>query len=113
MGGRGSGGGGAATREAAAENRILGAYEALRPETAGHWVGLADLREHLKGLNRTEVDDALRKLARAPGVRLAPADMGSTYPWTGRKEPLGSRDREAAIRIGASDRHMISIRKPR
>jgi hypothetical protein len=99
MGGRGGNGGGA-TR---VEGRIRSAYESL-PKAPGGWVGLADLRSKLGGLARDDVDAALGRLARQPGVRVAPFDNTRS---------LSRRDRDAAVLLGITPRHMISIRESR
>lgn len=81
------------------EARIRAAYPLVEKGPTG-FVGLADLRDHLAGLDRAAVDDALRAMARRPGVRLIPvADSAS----------LSERDRLAALRIGGEDNHALWI----
>jgi len=79
--------------------RIRAAYAALATTTDG-WVGLADLREHLHGLDRAAVDEALRAMARQPGVRVIPVANNKS---------LEARDRAAAVRIGEEDNHALWI----
>ena len=79
--------------------RIRSAYRTLAVAPNG-WVGLADLRAALGHAGRAEVDSALVRLARQPGVRLIPvANLKS----------LTARDRDAAIRVGGEDNHVIAI----
>jgi hypothetical protein len=81
------------------DSRIRSAYHSLAKEPEG-WVGLADLRPALGAVDRAEVDAALRKLSRVPGVRLHPlANFKS----------LTVADREAAVRIGDEDIHALAI----
>lgn len=99
-------------REIEVENRIRAAYAEI-PRIPAGWTGLADLREKIGNeIPRGEIDDALRRMVRQPGVRIAPADMGSSFPWTGEAVPLTERDLAAAVNIGATPRHMIQIRDP-
>src|SRR6185369_12060419 len=44
--------------EVGVEARVRAAYAELAPGP-GEWVGLADLRDHLADLSRTDVDEAL------------------------------------------------------
>jgi hypothetical protein len=81
------------------ETRIRSAYAAL-PKQPDGWVGLADLRDRLVGLSRSEVDAALGAMARKSGVRIIP--VANT-------QSLQQRDRDAALRLGDEDNHVISI----
>lgn len=81
------------------ENAIREAYRSLAA-APGDWVGLADLRERLAGIDRAATDDALRALARTEGVRIIP--VANT-------KALEPRDRAAALRIGGEDNHTLSI----
>ncbi|WP_433209717.1 hypothetical protein ACQP00_45750 [Dactylosporangium sp. CS-047395] len=85
-----------------AESQVRKAYAALagRP---GEWVGLADLRDELPGLARSEVDAVLMALLRQDGVRIIP--VANT-------KGLTARDRAAAIDIGGEDNHVLSIGRP-
>jgi hypothetical protein len=81
------------------EARIRAAYAELPKATDG-WVGLADLRDQLRELDRETVDDVLRAMARQDGVRIIPvANTKSLKP----------RDRAAALRIGVEDNHALWI----
>ena len=97
-------------REIEVENQIRAAYREI-PRIPAGWTGLADLRDKIgDSIPRAEVDAALKRLARQPGVRLEPSDMGSTFPWTGKALPLGERDRLAALDFGGTPHHMIQFR---
>nr|SAP16339.1 hypothetical protein BN4615_P11002 [Nonomuraea gerenzanensis] len=78
------------------EQQIRAAYDLLarRP---GAWVGLAGVRE-LVDAPRDQVDDVLRRLERRPDVNMVPESNQKT---------LRQEDREAAITIGAQDKHLI------
>lgn len=78
---------------------IRSAYRDLA-SSAGAWVGLADLRDHLVVQDRATVDEALRALVRQPGVRIIPV---------ANSKALTTRDRAAAVRIGDEDNHTLSI----
>jgi len=81
------------------EASIRAVYEAMA-KAPGEWVGLADLRERLPGLDRTTVDDALRGMVHKEGVRIIPV---------ANSKALQARDRAAALRIGDEDNHALSI----
>jgi hypothetical protein len=81
------------------ESFVRSAYRALVREPGG-WVSLADLRQRLSDLPRSDVDTALKAMISRPGVSLIPeADQSS----------LKERDREAAVRIGGEHKHLIAI----
>ena len=82
-----------------AEDAIRAAY-ANMPKSADGWVGLADLRERLGGLDRATVDDALRAMVHRDGVRIIPV---------ANSKALQPRDRAAALRIGEEDNHALWI----
>lgn len=82
-----------------AEDAIRAAYANV-PKSADGWVGLADLRERLGGLDRATVDDALRAMVRKDGVRIIPV---------ANSKALEPRDRAAALRIGEEDNHALWI----
>ena len=84
------------------ESVVRDAYTALAPRP-GEWVGLADLRETLTGLSRTQVDEALMSLLDQDGVRIIPA---------ANTKALKRRDHDAAIRIGGEENHAIAIGQP-
>jgi hypothetical protein len=81
------------------ESRVRKAY-ALLAGQPGDWVGLADLRDQLRGLTRAEVDAALMALLDQDGVRIIP--VANT-------KALNARDRAAAIDIGGEASHALSI----
>lgn len=81
------------------EAAVRKAYATLAAEP-GAWVGLAELRAHLGGYGHSDVDAALRALARTPGVHLNPE---------ANQQALTSADRAAAIRYGGDDNHSISM----
>jgi hypothetical protein len=80
------------------ETRIRVAYRELVREPRG-WVALVDLRPKL-GAPATEVDAVLKELSRAGKAHLVPEDN---------RKVLTPADREAAIRIGGEDNHLLSI----
>lgn len=88
---------------AAAEQQIRDVYDQLAPQR-GDWVGLADVRDELGGLPRAEQDAALQELAVQPGVHVQAESN---------KKALSPRDREAAVRFGGDDRHMLMIEPER
>lgn len=81
------------------DERVLGAYQELAADP-GAWVGLAELRAALPEVPRTEFDDALRRLAELPQVYLTPEVNQKT---------LTEADREAAVRLGGEDKHLLSV----
>jgi hypothetical protein len=84
------------------EAAIRAAYGDLAT-ARGEWIGFADLREHLGGLDRVTVDEALRAMLRHQGVRIIPV---------ANSKALQPRDRAAALRIGDEDNHALSIDTP-
>jgi hypothetical protein len=89
----------AATKRVDIEARIRMAYQKLATEPAG-WVSLADVRDALDDIPRSDQDTALKRVAVQAGVRLIPvANLKS----------LTSRDRAAALRFGGEDNHALAI----
>jgi hypothetical protein len=88
-----------APAEPSLEDRIRSAYRTLAADP-GDWVSLTDLRRALNGDPRTEVDAALLGLNDDPEVHIAPEDD---------QESMTQQDREAALRIGGQDNHLLSI----
>jgi len=82
-----------------AESLVRSVYEKLAP-APGEWVGLADLRDELTGVDRGLVDDTLRQMADHNGVRIIPVANSKS---------LTRRDREASLAIGDEANHMMSI----
>jgi hypothetical protein len=79
--------------------QIRETYRALakRPQD---WVQLRDLRPRLKGAAKSEVDTVLKRMFLDKEINLTlNEDQGS----------LTQADREAAIRIGVNDMHMLSM----
>lgn len=81
------------------EARVRAAYASLTREGGG-WVGLADLRERLGGIDRTEVDAVLVAMNRTRPVRIVPESN---------QKALTQRERDAAVIIGNQRRHTITI----
>lgn len=82
-----------------AEEAIRDAYGRART-TPGGWLGLTELRRAVVGVPRAETDAALVRLASTPGVHLQAEPHGSE---------LTDLDRDDAVRVGGTDRHMIMI----
>lgn len=83
------------------QTQIRNAYNALPRGPAGY-VGLADLRDRLSFLPRERVDQALREMARQPGVHVTPV---------ANRKSLTPRDRAAVLVIGEDENFMISINR--
>ncbi|HEY0453499.1 hypothetical protein [Actinophytocola sp.] len=81
------------------EDRIRATYDKLATDP-GDYVSLTDLRRDLNGATRVEVDEALLALNRDPRVDIAPNED---------QESLTRQDRNAALRIGRQDNHLLSI----
>lgn len=81
------------------ETRIRATYKKLarRP---GDYVSLTDLRRGLNSVARAEMDEALRQLNRTRGVTLAPEED---------QKLLTDQDRDAALRIGIQDVHLLAV----
>lgn len=93
----------AAAREVEVENKIRQAWNDAQ-KAPGGWVGFARLRdsEALRDVPREDVDAALKRLAREPGVRVAPNENTKS---------LRREDINAAVHIGDSPRHMIAFER--
>jgi hypothetical protein len=81
------------------KDQIRSAYRALakRPQD---WVMLRDLRPHLGNAAKSEVDSTLKRMFLDKEINLTlNDDQGS----------LTQADRDAAIRIGPNDMHMLSM----
>ncbi|KJE21239.1 hypothetical protein FF36_04470 [Frankia torreyi] len=83
----------------AIEAAIRAAYASL---AAGpyDWVRLAKVRPLLGGTAKAQVDQALRRMARQPDVRVVPDED---------QKSLNAADRAAAVRIGEHDNHLLLI----
>jgi hypothetical protein len=81
------------------ELAVRTAYTKLAHEP-GEWVRLAKVRPLLGDASRSEVDRTLLRLASRPDVRIAPDEN---------QRSLTEADRNAAIRIGDHDNHLLLI----
>ncbi|BAL86469.1 hypothetical protein AMIS_12490 [Actinoplanes missouriensis 431] len=79
--------------------RIVNAYDALTDEPGG-WVSLTRLRRFFGDVPRADLDEALRRVSREPGVTLAPQSN---------QKVLTDTDHAAALHIGGQDKHVLSI----
>lgn len=79
--------------------RIRAAYGQLSPGP-GAGVSLARLRKHLEDVVHTDLDAALRRLNRTPGVTIT-ADPD--------QRTLTAEDKAAALHIGGEDKHLLMI----
>lgn len=86
-------------REPQVEERVRAAYEKIASK-AGELVSLADLRDVVGDLIRADVDAALRRLHRRPGVTLVPE---------ANQKILDRRSRDAAVVIGDQPKHAIAM----
>jgi len=84
------------------ERAIRRTYRKLT-DTAGNWVGLADIRDQLADIPKREVDGVLRLMARMPGVQIEEETN---------QKALSRRDRDAAVNIGDRDQHVLAIGAP-
>jgi hypothetical protein len=79
--------------------RIRNAYTTLATRP-GEWVWLRDLRARLNGAPRNDVDSALKQMYHDKLINLTLSeDQGA----------LTREDKDAALRLGVSDMHLISI----
>lgn len=81
------------------EASIRGAYTRLAREP-GSAVRLSRLRNELRDISRSELDEALARLRRAPDVSLIPEENQKT---------LTDEDRAAAVVVGNQHNHLLSI----
>ncbi len=81
------------------ETQIRTAYRKLAPRP-GEPVRLAELRQLLNGAPKADVDAVLATLGRKQVVTLTPNPNG---------KDVTAEDRDAAVRIGGDENHMISI----
>ncbi len=85
--------------EADLETRIRGAYWSLA-KAPQDWVLLTAVRSLLGNAPRAEVDAVLKRMERLSDVHIAPEADQKT---------LTETDREAAVRIGGTSKHLLSI----
>lgn len=81
------------------ESQVRAAYVKLAAR-AGGWVDLVRLRAELPDVSKSELDDALTRMQRTPGVSLIPEENQKT---------LTDEDHAAAVEIGNRARHLIAI----
>ncbi|MCM4080479.1 hypothetical protein [Paractinoplanes hotanensis] len=79
--------------------RITSAYSALADEP-GAWVSLRRLRPFFADVARDDLDEALRDLSRSDGVNIVPESN---------QKALTPADREAALRLGGQENHLLAI----
>lgn len=82
---------------------IRAAYTDLTTRRPGSWVMLSALRPRLRDVPRDVVDAALDRLIESPDVDI---EQEAT------RAALTDADRDAAVRIGALDRHRLKIEVP-
>jgi hypothetical protein len=81
------------------EAKVRATYVGLAAR-AGGWVDLVRLREELSDVSRHDLDAALTRMYRIPGVSLVPEENQKT---------LTAKDHAAAISIGDQAKHLIAI----
>ncbi|MET7396356.1 hypothetical protein ABZS66_23030 [Dactylosporangium sp. NPDC005572] len=81
------------------EQAIRRAYRKLA-DPDGSWVGLADVRQELGSIPRRDVDGVLILMTRMRGVQIEEETN---------QKALTQRDRDAAVRIGSRDQHVLAI----
>jgi hypothetical protein len=81
------------------EERIQTVYRKLAKEPRD-WVSLTQLRPLLSDANREAVDEALLQMSRSGRANLVPQ---------ANQKALSQADRNAAVRIGHEDCHLVSI----
>ncbi|WFE33150.1 hypothetical protein [Micromonospora sp. WMMD975] len=79
--------------------RVVSACRALADEP-GAWVSLRRLRPFFADVPRDDLDEALRRLSREPGVTIAPESNQKT---------LTEADIRAALRLGGQENHLLAI----
>jgi hypothetical protein len=88
-----------ALNEEEVEERLRAAYRTIAPRS-GDLVSLADVRDLVSDLAPADVDAALRRLHRRPGVTLVPEANQKT---------LDARTRAAAVVVGDQAKHSIAM----
>jgi hypothetical protein len=83
------------------DTKIAAIYQRLA-DKQGDWVRLAELRPLLNGTNRAEVDQVLKAMSKAGRAHLAPDPD---------RKSLTAEDREAAIRLGGEDNHLLVVER--
>ncbi|MCO8277069.1 hypothetical protein M1L60_41480 [Actinoplanes sp. TRM 88003] len=82
------------------ETWIYAAYADLTSRRPGSWVKLSSLRPRLGTTSRDMVDAALDRMIELPGFHLK-SELNQSA--------LTDADREASLRIGGEDRHLLKI----
>lgn len=85
--------------QASLEDNIRSAYRNLQKRPR-EWVSLTELRHHLGGASRTQVDSALLAMLNSKNIMLTLNED---------RKSLTSDDKKAAIRIGGTDMHFICM----
>ena len=86
-------------QEADLIDRIREAYAAIASAPRA-WVSIADIRRKLDGVDRSELDAALRQLERADDVNIVPESN---------QKALSDDERRAAVIIGDQPKHFLAI----
>ncbi|GGM14672.1 MULTISPECIES: hypothetical protein [Micromonospora] len=86
-------------RQRVLRTRLRQAYAALAGEP-GDLVGLATLRPFFADVERAELDEALRALAREPNVIVVPESN---------QKMLTADQSAAALHVGGQDKHLLAI----
>jgi hypothetical protein len=81
------------------EEKVRTAYVRLAARDGG-WVSLVRLRDDLSDVSKHDLDAALTRMYRIPGVSLVPEENQKT---------LSAQDRAAAVSIGDQAKHLIAI----
>jgi hypothetical protein len=81
------------------EERVRAAYQQLAKAPAD-WVSLTQLRSLVDDVPKADLDAVLVRMNRMPDVTFVPESNQKT---------LTRADREAAVRIGDQDKHLLSI----
>lgn len=81
------------------EEKVRAAYVRLAARSGG-WVDLVRLRQDLSEVSRHDLDAALTRMYRIPGVSLVPEENQKT---------LSAEDHAAAVSIGDQAKHLIAI----
>lgn len=81
------------------EQRIREVYAALADQPSA-WVGLLEMRARLADVAPDDLDETLTRMARRPDIDFIPEANQKT---------LTDADRDAALRLGGEDKHLLSI----
>jgi hypothetical protein len=92
----------AAPRDGDITGLIETAYHGLA-DAPGKFVKISELRTQLSGISRADLNSALEGMYRSQRVNLVPQSN---------QQALTDADRQAALRIGGEDKHLILVRQP-